>query len=509
MISVFGELPRSITLPQIDEDKALYLMFEGIDNPHDICKFLPSMTYIITDKSATEIGKLNELEFYNVMPGVKYADLTVDLIMNFLSVPYDINKGVCSARLLREHYARIKPTYDALMTILLSLKNRDVSGFYDAVKYNLSPVIAKLNDIRQLLQYSNNVDTIQQRFAELDNQLEELRGQVGVSNEEAVKVAAQEIEKLQAELKRKVQEVGLLEDEKSELVNKVNELMSATQDSVARSSYDTLLNDKKLTDQQYAALQIEVSNLRAKLKAVENLPKANLATDEFSKDGLIESLQKEIELFKSVTPAERIYGMLPIITNNVMLRAQYVLQLKEIKPAIYIDSLIGWTTLLLKSRYIRERGLHPIIVIFDNLIDQFRLAKYKKHGFCINTEPKGAQFVVVTNDCNLMFLKNVVEIQRYDFVMIIDRLGSARCVADSDKTVTYYLTDSPEDVTDFKLPADSCIMFNSDRADGCAYHLEPDGSVAAIRGDKRWARMGQNKIIDNILKGLNVLEDAR
>ena len=161
---------------------------------------------------------------------------------------------------------------------------------------------------------------------------------------------------------------------------------------------------------------------------------------------------------------------------------------------------------MLKSGFVRSKGKAPLILVFDNLMDQFRINKYQKHGFAINSVPNPPNFVVVTNDLSILFLKEVLKIQKYDFVMVIDRLGALRSVANSDKTLTYYLIDSPEDISDFSLDPQACIGFYKN--DGsCKYFTEPSPDTALIKGDRRVSRVGQNGWITEILRGLQIIEN--
>lgn len=506
MVRVAGKLPRSIDLSSIDLDRVLVLLYDAMPLDFDIQGLDPTITYIITEKSRTQMQEYLSKGFYCITTGVEYTDLTYDLIYEFLLTDYETNGQIYKAGRLHELYQNRLELFDSIMTILVSLRNRDASTFYQTVKYNLNSAIDGLNDIKNVIDFSKDMTGIQGKFQALEQKIMELTENAKTANPEALRLAQSKLQQLQLELDKKRQEIEILQSDNRELSDKVTTLTAASSDVVPAAKYNQLYADKQLADSQLGVLRAEKASLEQRLSAVNDVTTSAQPTDAFSNNAMIESLKTELELTKSVSPAEKVYGMLPIITDSIMLKTPYVLQLKEVKTSIYVNSLVKYTALLLKSALIRDRGQAPLIIIFDNLMDQFRIQKYKKHGYAINTAPNAPNFVVVTNDLSLLFLKETLRIQKYDFVMIIDRLGSIRNVAKSEKVVTYYLIDSPEDITDFKLDPQACIGFYAN--DGsCKYFTEPSPDTALLRGERRLSRIGINGWITEILRGLSVIEN--
>ena len=506
MIRVVGKLPKSIDVSGINLDRVLVLMFDGSPLDVDIHGVDPRITYIITNRRREQMAEYLDEGFYCVAFGVEYADLTYDMIYEFLLTDYELNSQMYKSSRLHDLYKNKLSLFDAIMTILVSIRNRDAASLTSAVKYNLEDAISGLNDIRNIIEFSQDMTGIQGKFQALEAKVKELTENAKTANPEAMEMAQASIQQLQSALDKKQQEIDILTSDNKDLSDKVNSLQAAGSDVVPASKFNQLMADKQLVDQQLAVARTEKASLEQRLAAVDKVAAVSTPTDAFGQAALIESLKQELELTKKVSPAEKVMGMLPIITDQLALKTPYVLQLKEIKPAVYMNSLIRWTVLMLKSGFVRSKGKAPLILVFDNLMDQFRINKYQKHGFAINSVPNPPNFVVVTNDLSILFLKEVLKIQKYDFVMVIDRLGALRSVANSDKTLTYYLIDSPEDISDFSLDPQACIGFYKN--DGsCKYFTEPSPDTALIKGDRRVSRVGQNGWITEILRGLQIIEN--
>lgn len=505
MIRVVGKLPSSIDLSKVDSEGTLCLMFEGMPLDIDIFELDPTSTYIVTDRQRELMSEYLERGFYCLNCNVKYFDLTYEMLYGFMLTDYATNGQIYKANRLHELYVSRLDLFDAIITIFMSLRNRDSDTFYQTVKYNLNPVIDGLNDIRSIIEFSKDMTNIQGKFRALEVKIQELTQTTKLVNPEALQLAQEALRNIQINLDKKQQEIRILEEDNRALTSKVSGLTATSSEVVPVVKYNQLLADKQMADSQLSVLRSEKDALTARLASIKDVQSAAQPTDAFGSEAMIKSLKAELELTKSVSPAEKVYGMLPIITDSMSVKTQYILQFKEIKPTIYINSLLYWTSLVLKSAMIREARKAPIIVIFDNLMDQYRIQKYRKHGYSINQVPTAPNIVTVTNDLSLLFLKETLQIQKYDFVMIIDRLGSIRSVAKSDKTITYYFVDSPEDITDYNLDPQACIGFY--KPDGtCKYFTEPSAEIAQLRGDKRVARIGQNGWMNEILGGLRIIE---
>lgn len=498
---VVGELPKSVTAASISSNKILVLLFQGVRIEEDIQAYDPKITYIITDKPRESLESLVTAGYYAIKYDTGIYDLSVELIQEFLNTEYDMHKLAYKSRRLNELYKNKLSIYNAIHTILISLRNRDLSTFYTAVKYNLNSTIRELDSIRDIVELSKDFDGIQQRFRDYETEISKLTGELQQSNSEGFVAAQGQLLNLQKQLDQKQQEIDILKNDNHELASQVTSLAVTSNETVPVAKYNSLLQDKQICDNRISVLETERDNLKQQLEGL-GINSAE-QTGVFSNAALIASLKHELELTKSVSPMERIEKMLPVITDDTVLKTPYVLQLKEVKPIIYLNSLIQWVQVYLRVNMIRAEKKAPLIIIFDNLMDNFRVAKYKKHGYAINSAPNLPNMVVVTNDLSLLFLKETIKIQNFNFIMVVDRLGSFKSVARSKKTITYYLVDSPSDIDDFNLEPNSCIGFYGD--DGsCMYYTEPSPQIAALGGDLRIARIGQNAWMEKILRGLGI-----
>ena len=139
-----------------------------------------------------------------------------------------------------------------------------------------------------------------------------------------------------------------------------------------------------------------------------------------------------------------------------------------------------------------------LIVIYDHLTD-LNQQKYTKLRYAINAAPDPSTPIVVTSNLTQAFLRNVLSIASYNYIVIIDRLGSFKLVTERTDSKNYFLIDSASDIDDFKLDPEKCIAYY-DSKDTCAADVLPDPALATLGKRDRLFKIRQNEKLVKLFK---------
>lgn len=275
-------------------------------------------------------------------------------------------------------------------------------------------------------------------------------------------------------------------------------LASASSDlNAAKEAYETQSEDYKRVAEQV----VRARNLIKEYQTRE---------DAVNKDLVIKKLREELQLAtgSSINP-EAISKQLPIISSDKMvLQCEKIVVFREIKPAIYLNTLAANLNDVCSTKLTFERNKSFIIIIFDLMTDQFRVFKYKKHKFAINALPDLADngnMIVVTNKIDMEFFRTVMKLYSFDYIFIFDRFGLVQPIVSHPKAFDFYLIDSTTDVTDFKLDRNKCLIYGKSEILQFRGSIMPDGNLFDKDEEGRAFKMHQSRLIASLLADLKII----
>lgn len=275
-------------------------------------------------------------------------------------------------------------------------------------------------------------------------------------------------------------------------------LASASSDlNAAKEAYETQSEDYKRVAEQV----VRARNLIKEYQTRE---------DAVNKDLVIKKLREELQLAtgSSINP-EAISKQLPIISSDKMvLQCEKIVVFREIKPAIYLNTLAANLNDVCSTKLTFERNKSFIIIIFDLMTDQFRVFKYKKHKFAINALPDLADngnMIAVTNKIDMEFFRTVMKLYSFDYIFIFDRFGLVQPIVSHPKAFDFYLIDSTTDVTDFKLDRNKSLIYGKSEILQFRGSIMPDGNLFDKDEEGRAFKMHQSRLIASLLADLKII----
>lgn len=275
-------------------------------------------------------------------------------------------------------------------------------------------------------------------------------------------------------------------------------LASASSDlAAAKEAYDNQSEDYKKVAEQIVRARALIKDYQTREDAV-------------NKDLVIKKLREELQLAtgSSINP-EAISRQLPIISSDKMvLQCDKIVVFREIKPAVYLNTLASNLNDVCSTKLTFERNKSFIIIIFDLMTDQFRVFKYKKHKFAINSLPDLADngnMIAVTNKIDMEFFRTVMKLYSFDYIFIFDRFGLVQPIVSHPKAFDFYLIDSTTDVTDFKLDRNKCLIYGKSDMLQFRGSIMPDGNLFDKDEEGRAFKMHQSRLIASLLADLKII----
>ena len=214
--------------------------------------------------------------------------------------------------------------------------------------------------------------------------------------------------------------------------------------------------------------------------SIKNLLQSIELEDEklFSKEsGQIKLLHEE---YLRLTTQTQMHQQTTIIDLSFGQPAVEIINIKEIKPTIYMNSMINY----LRAHFTYEYSYgmtKSLLLILDDLSDELRQIKYQKMGLVPN-EFDDNNMVLLSN-YHKETLINIVNFTNYDKVVILDRYRTLECVA-KIKGEHFYLIDSESDIFDYNLNSDRCQIFATSTTHA-RYTVSPTFDALTINGQDR------------------------
>lgn len=516
MIKIVGD-NIGVSLPEIQDDLTLFMDIRG-QSLDKIAMENPVTTYIVTTKSLEQARHYICAGFYNLMYGCDPKTLTLKTIVGFLNTKYEDNRIKLVVDNLVPLYNEYGSAIGCINGLLSSIKSGDLLKFSQLVQYNLPTMQDSIAMIE--LMYG-----LSKAFYDNRSQLEEMRtatDKLATKDMEILQYKSRidelntRVADIQVDFKALTEQYKQAQAEIAKLMAKGNEVETVTSHPV----YLELMSAFNQVKDELAATKAENTGLRA----TSGISLTNNDGNLDGKDQLILRLREELAAAQSVTWDATMLKRIPAVTKSVSLQAKKILYFKEIRPAVYVNSLIFWLDVFLKKSITEPHGKSYLILVFDQLVDQYTCQKYSKRNWALNGQPNANTSVVVTNEVSLDFLKGTLNIQAYDFLIVIDRFHLFADVFDTPTTERFYLINTPNDIVDFKLDPNRCIGFfewskeeydengkvqvvPDSSAPPCKYLVYPtDIRLARAATETRAYKMVKDGFWRDILKGAGILD---
>ncbi len=504
MITILGDKVK-LTLPEVSNDITLFLDITG----HPInCLFTknPAYTYVVTTKTLEQCKDLISLGFYNLIYAVAPKDVTQRLLATFIATDYEDNRIKIVIDNLIPLYNEYGTVVNCIAALLESIKTCNLGTYSKIVKFNLATMQEAIKQIETMYNLANS-------FYENKDQLLQMREAVSNTNmkESEIGMYKSKIEELLMTVENTKHDIFTLTEQYKEAQKQIAELTTRELDIQTIHKHPAY----KSIDAENKELSAKLSELEEeykKLQLASGLIPGENTEGMDTKDKIIQGLRQDLLTMQTLTWDQRMERQLPAVTGLVSLAAQHTLYLKEIKPAVYINSLIFWLNTYCGIKLRKEQNKAYLILVFDPLINQFSRMKYAKRGWAMNSVPNAGSSVVITNEVNLNFLKNTLKIHEYDFLCIIDRFGLMKDVFDTKILQKYYFIDTVNDIIDYKLDASRCIGFFDLPAGApqpCRFMVSPSNPGLSIPDTaKRSFKIHKDQVMTEILKEIGVVEDV-
>ena len=484
-----------MTISSIEKSTGLRII-AAPDDILNLAAYDPAKTVVVcTTEQQSEDIKVAGFYLTTLVASTQPTDEELEAIQVYCE---SINAVGCDA-----FYNMEKATYDqnsitadqeiyapgqALVELIDSIENCDADKFNSVVKFSLNSLKSAAVKLSKILNQVDGDELWEVRAATFQKQVNELKEKIielDVQNKQLASRAANATDNstLLYELQQKQKD---LESNNTLLTSKISEMTAQMAGMISKEESIAL---KQRADK--AEAELEESN--RKLQKYENDTHL-FDQDDTAKDKQIAMLKEELAKQQSSQSNGGIdLSKLPLITQNTYLKAQKIIYLKEIKELPCMNALIQWLSVYSHSNPTVSRGISMLTIIYDRLDNNFRVQKYSKHKFAINTVP--SKGIVVTNTLTQAFLNNVLNIRNYDLLVVIDRLGCPAPVVDRKEAEVYYLVDSVSDFDDFKLDPNKCLFFG-DSGGKCSKEFTVNGELGNKAAKVRMYHMfNQNKWI--------------
>lgn len=398
---------------------------------------------------------------------------------------YEMHRAMYHEEVLRANREEVGSANTALLTLLHALDMQDYEKVSDILKYDMETITKaadKLQNVYSILDKDSSweikaLNAKQQykdlvlKYNEVTEEVNELRKKSGTT-EELVLVK---------------EELRELNEKYAKVTNELAEANANLKTMHSNAEFEELREKLDLAEEQLKEAR--------KKKEAETSYFAN--SEDKDKDELIAILKTQLSKVQQ-SSGINLEEALPIITSTLHLNANTLITLKEIKRAPYINTLVEWLRIKATSQQAQKTGSRMLIVIYDHLTD-LNQQKYTKLRYAINAAPDPSTPIVVTSNLTQAFLRNVLSIASYNYIVIIDRLGSFKLVTERTDSKNYFLIDSASDIDDFKLDPEKCIAYY-DSKDTCAADVLPDPALATLGKRDRLFKIRQNEKLVKLFK---------
>lgn len=498
--------------------------------------------------------KLGDKGYRRVFVVPTLMNLTYEEIQEALSLELEpLRENLAIAKLieLKSNHPQIKDSLDSLSCLAKGLQERDVkvcsvilgkhwkqiiesSNFMqeaiDTVKglRNTFILCKDLEECRMQLARWESSQVLETQMSDMsknaaaDTHVFDKNSDVDSRLEEELTRITKEHENAVTELTRVKQELGI---QISNLTESLAE--QSIENKKISEQRDLLISDVNLKLLEINKLKEELSEEKRKcaeihenalklgaslLTASEQLNEAQVriarleeATGGLDANTVIAKLKSELaEASKSKTGNEQLKQIMPIIGDTFPLEAKKILLIKELKPAIYMNSFLSVLSKVCGSITESNPSETFCILVLDRLNNEFREFKYRKRGFTINSAP-GINLqrngnVLVTNTFDIGFLKNTLKIGSAKYLIVVDRLGLRDSPVKHNAVETFYMIDSRHDVNDFAIKGShNLIVYGKLAHTSAVASISPTDSLYESTTEDREFTLYRQQAIENML----------
>jgi hypothetical protein len=496
MLKVYGQkLPNLRVNPATE--KHLYIDIAGKDIGEISALNLPlTETYIITTKKLQDMDQLISLGYYNIACVTKASQITEAFIDAFIHTDYQENYLKIISGRVSSLYVKSGTEIENLSLALAALKNDNENDFVNVMSTHLDEILGRLTEISELSAFCKS---LQQNSA---------------TYTDAIKKAAQ-LERVseEAEKYRKLYEMSQTSDISSS--TQIANLEAEIEGLKERINSRTVTSAEIHNSAEYKSIKARLESVtedRDRIQSEFSEYKTTIAenSDSLNQGGLAELNQKlteELHKLKEQKISVTVSNKLPIFTNSTTLSAQSILCFKEVRPAVYVNSLISWLDSSLRVFSLSQKKSYLILVV-DPLADEFAERKYIKHSWSVGKYTDNMTVLVVP-PLRFSTLKSSYHIDSYDILICIDRCHVDVNVFNMTKAKTYYLINTVNDIDDFELDCSKCILFGDKvPAGNCSlpkWHMPCwHDNLATTEIRQRSAKFSKDQIFASILKECGV-----
>jgi hypothetical protein len=464
------------------------------DSLEEIMNSDPTTTLIFGGE--TELYK--SVGFYYSFPNSSNEEEIIkdysNKIQNLKESFYEFCKAEYNQNIIRESNREVGSANKALLALLTALKEYDYQKVADILRYSFNLLEESATRLEEVYANIDSDSAWELKAINLKTQYNELTSKYNKLTEEIN--ALRKIES-------NAEDIVLLKSELQSANNKCADLVAQLSETQAKLSTTV---DTKTVDELKEKLAQAEYQLSDALKEIEELKRNPVQTtnvfadsaDADDKDQLIAILKKKLSMVETNNNNVNLDEELPIVTNQLHMRAKKVITIKEIKHTPYMIRMLEFFHMNANSQVVQKNGYRYLIVVFDNLSELDKV-KYVKHGFAINEAPNPQIPIVITNNLSSAFLMSDLQIASYSHVIFIDRLGSCKIAVNRFDSPVFFLIDSSSDIKDYSLDPKRCIAFYDSKGE-CFIDMLPDASLGCSDGKAKAMPFSKVKFLRKLME---------
>ncbi len=479
-------------------DKHLFIDIDRGDLS-ELLTLPPTTTYIITTRSLAELEEYIAKGYFNIVVVSSASKITTRFIAEFIQQTYIDNQFKIVSQRLSELYRENGATLADLQRALQALHDDDAVTFADIMSSSLSDILEDMSSIDAMIAYCKS-------FAESKESVEQLRKDaaqletVSADREHFRTLYEQELAKktaLDTELSEAQKIIGDLRLAASQQVVTNDQVKNSKLYLDLKAQHDAAVSERQIAEQALTQLQDEMNE------------RVNLLSSG-AKEDVILRLKKELAAAQSASFDKIIEGKLPVLQDSTLVDAEHIMYFKEVRPTVYINSLVRWMNAYLRTRYEGMMQKQFLIIVFDPLIDQYTVSKYAKHNWAINSMPEATDRVLITNTFDFTKLKKDFMINKYNLLVIFDRCHLMKNAVTMSRAKSFYFVNTPNDISDYNLNPQECIGFFQSIGAGkniidSKYHISPwSDELIADSIDKRSGKLTSDMVFSRIFAEMGI-----
>lgn len=445
-------------------------------NPESI-EILNNYNPVTTVVFGDDVELYKQIGFIHSLPIDKYNDDVVnEYKQKIMASPddfYEIARADYNYQNIIKERDEVGSANKALLALLDAFNVYDYDRVADILKYNLDLLLDTAKQLERIYADIDKDNTWEIKALDYKSKYNELI----IKYNELI----EKLNEMQASAVNRG-ELALLKDKLKESEDKCSTLITQLAEANARLNNTCSIAELDEVKEKLEQTEEHLERALSDLNKRKEEQSAYFSSEEVSKDALIKTLKAQLDLASS-NIRTNINESLPVLKDDMHLSVKRLIVFKEIKRAPYMHTLTECLRLNAISPKNINDGKRIVVIIYDNLTD-INKTKYMKHQYSINVPAIEKFPVIVTDVLTQEFLRNVVNIFAYNYVFIIDRLGSNNLVVSRKDAEVFYLIDSESDVKDYSLDYSKCISFYN--SDGKSYlDIVPDSEFDKFEDRKK------------------------